>query len=501
MVLPVVVNGSYSFIEAPPNVPGHRARLTCDNGYVPSGNEELTLVEGATPVDLVWNLPPGTCDPALQEKPDEPANGSVSSTDGPLFKLGSKAAFACDDDYHLTGAAESVLEMDGTQLRWNPVTSHCAPLLTDLPVSSSNRGRFRGVGNNGPYGPGAEAALHCDPGYDARGAKSVVVVEGNGLRWQPGSAECVPVACPDPPTIEHATYGGVDFTFPKPIQYICEAGYLLSGHEDGRFACGQDGKWTPDIPAGMSCAPVFCPALLPPLDGKVVYEDRTFTSQAFYSCDEGYKIGRGDARRECTADGTWSGDEVTCVPVVPCPISNDMKPLIGMITEFNVTLKCEDGRSELIPCENGQWGVEPPYCVPLPVSQPFSSVEGGGGDPIDLGTAVHSNKNRQTTLLSAHIAGNRQNRSAGAQSTTAAGTQTTTTTATTAATQSTTAVTKSTAAAAAAGKTVTPAVSKGSFSYVYWIIAIIITIITSVLVWIGTRFWLGNRARLGTVKM
>ena len=39
---------------------------------------------------------------------------------------------------------------------------------------------------------------------------------------------------------------------------------------------------------------------------------RTVNSTAEYSCNGGYKLDNGDAKRICQAEGTWSGEAPQC---------------------------------------------------------------------------------------------------------------------------------------------------------------------------------------------
>ena len=52
---------------------------------------------------------------------------------------------------------------------------------------------------------------------------------------------------------------------------------------------------------------------------------RTVNSTAEYSCNDGYKLDKGDTKRTCQAGGTWSGEAPECseyyniIPVVVYP--------------------------------------------------------------------------------------------------------------------------------------------------------------------------------------
>ena len=48
-----------------------------------------------------------------------------------------------------------------------------------------------------------------------------------------------------------------------------------------------------------------------PDDGCVIKTGSTVGERALYTCDEGFTM-KGERKRECEADGMWSGTEPTC---------------------------------------------------------------------------------------------------------------------------------------------------------------------------------------------
>lgn len=58
---------------------------------------------------------------------------------------------------------------------------------------------------------------------------------------------------------------------------------------------------------------VDCGTLFPPMNGNIVFFSGTiFQSNATYTCNEGYELTSNDSVRTCSANGTWSGSDVTC---------------------------------------------------------------------------------------------------------------------------------------------------------------------------------------------
>lgn len=61
----------------------------------------------------------------------------------------------------------------------------------------------------------------------------------------------------------------------------------------------------------FSCAVIECPILQNPTDGRVIFNDYIPGQLASYECDRGFGL-RGNARRQCTQTGMWTGSDPTC---------------------------------------------------------------------------------------------------------------------------------------------------------------------------------------------
>lgn len=472
--LPTAQNGTFTSVDQPPYSEGNRATLNCNQGYTPQGVTESVLE--LTGTGLKWNPPSATCVPFLDTLPDA-VNGTFSSTAKSPFIEGHKATLTCNAGYVAIGPTESVLESSAVNglLKWNPASGLCTLPIPDLPRVSNGRFESNSVA---PFQLDDEATLNCDAGYEPNHVTIKVVLDGNQLKWDPATASCNPVVCPDPPMIDHGIIDGHSFTYPNQIEYSCEVGYILTGHATGIFQCSEKGTWQDDIPQDLLCTPVTCPPLYAPLNGQMQCPSRDYNETAVFTCDAGYKLeNASNGTRVCLADGTWSGDDAKCVPLVPCELTPEIKKYnIKTITPSTIILDCGNGREHTILCENLKWLKDPPYC-----EYDSLQIQGGGGGG---GVTVHvqpvdpnANKNTNVTYRLAAGSATAPNNSSGTTSKNPTST--------------------SGATAATAGKPV----AASSFSYGYWIVVIIIAIVTSVLVWFGTRFWLRNRTRLGTVKI
>ncbi|KAH9489925.1 hypothetical protein Btru_038468, partial [Bulinus truncatus] len=57
---------------------------------------------------------------------------------------------------------------------------------------------------------------------------------------------------------------------------------------------------------------VYCPELIPPVNGRMNGSSTSYDSVITFACNKGYKI-VGSQERTCQTNGTWSGQEATCV--------------------------------------------------------------------------------------------------------------------------------------------------------------------------------------------
>ena len=120
---------------------------------------------------------------------------------------------------------------------------------------------------------------------------------------------------------------------------------------------------------------ILCPDLAAPDNGFVQFSTRV-GDDASYRCNDGFQL-LGGAKRECQADGTWSGEAPSCI--ISCPTLSD--PVNGMVTQngtapgSSACYSCDDGfglvgcnptPSGCSPCRtcdaNGMWSGMEPEC-------------------------------------------------------------------------------------------------------------------------------------------
>merc|ERR1712002_989707 len=120
--------------------------------------------------------------------------------------------------------------------------------------------------------------------------------------------------CSDPVAVANGNFEYYDYPgWPAHIcnvVYSCDAGFVLKGNRN--LYCYQ-GEWTAFAP---TCEAVMCPALVPPTDGSVTYDDiaprNQIDSIAEFSCDDNFLL-EGESSVVCLPDGSWSEQAPHCV--------------------------------------------------------------------------------------------------------------------------------------------------------------------------------------------
>ncbi|KAK0425525.1 hypothetical protein QR680_009246 [Steinernema hermaphroditum] len=109
--------------------------------------------------------------------------------------------------------------------------------------------------------------------------------------------------------------------------YSCEQGYRIGGSP--KRQCLPSGRWSHSIP---SCEPVDCGAPREIDGAKVVLLNATtnFDSVADYRCLCGFEVDVDgpSSRRSCTSDGVWTGQEPRCKEIDCGPPPQSFKALV-----------------------------------------------------------------------------------------------------------------------------------------------------------------------------
>ncbi|XP_053395851.1 sushi, von Willebrand factor type A, EGF and pentraxin domain-containing protein 1-like [Mercenaria mercenaria] len=380
------------------------AQYSCNNGYFIVGDKTRVCTK-----DKIWSGEVPTCQIVQCDKPSHIiSNGRM---EGEVFTFGSVITYECDAGYYIDGPSNERKCLASGQ--WDkpiPVCTavECPRLNIRNGFTSSFQTEF-----------GTTVTISCRSGYRLQGASNRTCQEDGS--WSGEETVCVKYACPrlNPPVngqvfvqrgratyacIEGYTMNGPDvrecqsdntwslaaptcdavpceditaagfqngfmtydqLTFGSSIIFECDAGYSLVGER--KLDCQYDGTWSGSMPFcdKKTCFPPFIPA-----NTKIVGTDFTFGATIEYQCDEGYRV-QGNTRRECQADGSWSGSSPICLFIIcPRPEPNRNVVVLGTSYTYGSELEysCNDGYEldgpSIRRCtESGEWSGKEPFCT------------------------------------------------------------------------------------------------------------------------------------------
>ncbi|KAK2150293.1 hypothetical protein LSH36_413g01017 [Paralvinella palmiformis] len=349
------------------HVYGSSVEYRCDHGYSMEGIERIWCTAMGK-----WNGTVPTCLPVPCHYPDIPDHGELK-TDRERFRtseelvkslpsgfhFGDLIDYACDTGYRIGGQSKLECIANGT---WSSEAPDCVRMkcidVPDLPDAFVN-------GSEGSYGD--KLAVECDLGYRLLGVGYVEC--GANQNWIFHDTACEMIRCPDPPPIENGLILGDVYLYNKSIEYQCTEGYRLVG--DGLLTCLESGHWSGTTP---SCTPVMCPVPDPIQDG--YYETDSGSTMQFgvtlnYFCDDGHELVGKDSVT-CQANGDWSASFPECVKIHcpdPDPIPHG-RILGGLVHRYEdaIEYSCDVGYEmvgeSLRTCSaSGTWSGLEPSCV------------------------------------------------------------------------------------------------------------------------------------------
>ncbi|XP_023787352.1 P-selectin-like [Cyanistes caeruleus] len=173
-----------------------------------------------------------------------------------------------------------------------------------------------------PYGDfsyNSSCEFGCPEGFERRGAAVLRCLPSQ--QWSANIPTCTAITCPVLRAPEqgelNCSHLHGNFTFGSTCAFSCQAGFVLMGPESRE--CTATGTWTGDE---TRCEAITCPVLRAPVQGELncshLHGNFTFGSTCAFSCQAGFVL-MGQESRECTATGTWTGDETRCEAII-CPV-------------------------------------------------------------------------------------------------------------------------------------------------------------------------------------
>ena len=152
----------------------------------------------------------------------------------------------------------------GSNSQWIPPTepvcqaNNCSTILS--PPANGQ------VSNGGAGSTGTVVYFSCYPGYSFQNhtwRRSYCLPNST---WSNPTPSCIPILCPNLPSIINGQTLPNNVIANTTIQYVCNSGYTLTGVSSN--TCNTTGQWTSSVQP--TCPPSPCPPLSNPINGQVL---------------------------------------------------------------------------------------------------------------------------------------------------------------------------------------------------------------------------------------
>ncbi|XP_033637046.1 sushi, von Willebrand factor type A, EGF and pentraxin domain-containing protein 1-like isoform X1 [Asterias rubens] len=316
-----------------------------------------------------WSQTVIRCNPVSCGLPGDIENGDYSLDNGATFR--EEVVYHCHDGHELEGIASQVCQSNGA---WGQPYPTCEPISCGPPPEIEN-GDVQLTHETYL----SNAVYACEIGYDLVGINAITCLSNRS--WSYSDIHCVPVSCGEPEEITNGHWTGERFTIGDRLSHECDIGHDLVGMPER--VCQASGEWSGPTP---TCQPIKCPPPPEVQNGVVLTRgDLQYRSEIQYRCDTGHVPSTSETSRICQADGTWSGRDISCVPVScgPLPsVDNAYIPLSPSLTfDTLVAYRCHDGyQLQGIPnvkcLEGGLWSLPRFQCSPVSCGDPGDVLNG-----------------------------------------------------------------------------------------------------------------------------
>uniref|UniRef100_H2Y785 Sushi domain-containing protein n=1 Tax=Ciona savignyi TaxID=51511 RepID=H2Y785_CIOSA len=276
-----------------------RCSFTCDIGYELVGSQSRSCMESSEWSGITTSCSMISCTP-LQEV----ENGRITCTHRNFYN--SSCRFACDVGFEMQGSESRVCQADG---RWNGSPVGCG-IITCETLGVPLHGRKRCADEDNFE---STCRFTCEIGYELEGSKSRTCLELG--EWSGVTTHCVLITCSKLPVPKHGSVRcSKRDSYDSECIFSCQEGYALFGSTTR--SCSVDGTWSGKI---TTCESIRCEELTAPNHGRLNCSRNNFyASQCTFQCNTGFYM-IGTSVRTCQASHTWSGIEVSCA-VVKCGI-------------------------------------------------------------------------------------------------------------------------------------------------------------------------------------
>ncbi|GCC19449.1 hypothetical protein chiPu_0000001, partial [Chiloscyllium punctatum] len=357
--------------------------FSCNTGYMMDGTDRAQCQ-----ANRQWSQPVPTCRVVNCSDPGIPANSiRESKIEYGNFTFGSMVFYDCNPGYFLFGSSVLMCQSNGY---WDKPLPECTLVDCGHPGDPPNA-----ILSGDKFTFGATVHYSC-VGKRLLIGPSVRTCQMNG-HWSDSMPHCsgdTVGMCGDPGSPAHGVREKNEFWIKSTVRFFCLMGYIL--HGSAERICLPNGTWSGRQP---ECKAVKCDNPGTPANGKVYRIDGTLYSNSItYSCLEGYLLS-GSATRQCTVNGTWSGNAPNCTIITcgdPGVPANGIRLGDDFTVGQNVTQMCQPGytmgseNSRVRTCYgNGTWSGSTPLCKAVVCLAPPQISNGKmEGTNFDWGSSI-----------------------------------------------------------------------------------------------------------------
>ncbi|XP_065915238.1 P-selectin-like [Dysidea avara] len=303
----------------------------------------------------------------------DPNNGTINCSlgDDEVPSYEDTCSFTCNTGYELrTGNGNRTCQNNGS---WSGDKTECVRVRCP-PLALNNGTITCSLGDDGVPSYEDTCSFTCFTGFELTGSDSSTC-QSDGS-WSGTETMCQRVPCP---TLTNPNNGTLNCSlgddevpsYEDTCSFTCDTGYELTG--EFNVTCESDGNWTGSVATCIQRR-VNCTILADLQNGEINCTMNEEDPTCNFTCNIGYELTAGNAKRTCQIDGSWSGTDAVCT-VVQCPqlMNGELHCPNGTSTavfEDTCTFSCSAGY-ELQGSNNGtcladkSWSEGDPKCVVL----------------------------------------------------------------------------------------------------------------------------------------
>ncbi|ELT89891.1 hypothetical protein CAPTEDRAFT_72629, partial [Capitella teleta] len=212
---------------------------------------------------------------------------------------------------------------------------------------------------------GDEVTLSCHDGFKASGGDTRLTCVGQN-KWQGDPLTC-DLRCEK---VKPGNYSKIVNENENFTHFECFSGFEPAGGSSV-INC-HNGVWSnTSLRCKLACDPPVIP------NNSQIYFDESRPGIAYYSCNDNFRLVKGDAIRACNSNGSWSGQTpecelITCTYNASIPNGELSTNILNIGESLNVTCRVGYQRNaSILTCDNaGRLVGAAPQCNPITCGHP-----------------------------------------------------------------------------------------------------------------------------------